>query len=100
MTPRQRLEECAKFEHQCNPSVCPSCEDTSRCYLRSSCEDIRRLYLPAVLPTAIVIVPPGIEAVKRTRWQRLLCLFGFHPGPFTIWHHSINCDACARQISD
>jgi hypothetical protein len=92
MMPRQLLEDCDRYAHPCNhPDVCSSCLEAKA---------VRRRYLPEFLPTAIVIVPPGIEAVKRTRWQRLLCLFGLHPGPFTIWHHSINCDACARQISD
>jgi hypothetical protein len=38
--------------------------------------------------------------IARMYWQRFLCFLGCHGGPFTIWHHSIDCDACGRQVSD
>jgi hypothetical protein len=45
--------------------------------------------------------PPEPEApVRRTRWQRFLCWMGFHEGPFSIWLHSIDCDACGRIVDD
>lgn len=43
---------------------------------------------------------PVRPAPKRARWRRFMCLVGFHEGPLTIWHHSVDCDACGRQVSD
>lgn len=37
---------------------------------------------------------------RRSPWKKLLCLLGFHEGPFTIGLHVIMCNACRRIASD